>query len=175
MKLPRGRLVRKRVCEDPGTVLERVFETELTGYARLEPPEALLLEGDGVGVLTFEEGIPHVAYHTGSDRGGPPALGDLATGGPYGLELFELRAEVLSELHVAEDLLVPPGLPADRLAGDPDLAERTRRRAPDRAGLTATASLDPVEAFLEDEDKIAAIQERAREEAERRAAEWGFD
>ena len=29
-----------------------------------------------------------------------------------------------------------------------------------------------VEAFLEDEEKIDAIKERAREEAQRRAAEW---
>ena len=32
-----------------------------------------------------------------------------------------------------------------------------------------------MEAFLEDEEKIAAIRERAKAEAERRAEEWGLD
>jgi hypothetical protein len=32
-----------------------------------------------------------------------------------------------------------------------------------------------VSAFLENEAKIAAIQERARAEAAERAEEWGFD
>jgi hypothetical protein len=37
---------------------------------------------------------------------------------------------------------------------------------------TQTSAL---EAFLDDDEKIAAIQEQAREEAERRAEEWGLD
>jgi hypothetical protein len=32
-----------------------------------------------------------------------------------------------------------------------------------------------VEAFLEDDEKIDAIRERAREEATERADEWGFE
>lgn len=38
-------------------------------------------------------------------------------------------------------------------------------------GRTATA----VDAFLEDEAAIARIKEQARDEAQRRAREWGFD
>jgi hypothetical protein len=178
MKLPQGRLVRQRVVSDPGTALASALEAELTGYARLESQDALLLDADGVGVLTFEDGVPTVAYHTGTDRGGQDALADIAVAGPYRLELYELDGDVLADVHGIDDFCVPPETPAERLAGDPTLAERTREAAP--AGRTTSRSTDgsdtgAVEAFLDDEEKIAAIQERAREEAEQRAAAWGFD
>jgi len=69
---------------------------------------------------------------------------------------------------------------ADRLAGDPDLAERTRTAAPaeweaDAESGGEDGSLDAVEAFLDDEEKIAAIRDRAREEARERAEQWGLD
>lgn len=179
MKLPRGRLQRRRVVDDLGTPLANALDAELTGYATLESRDALLLSAEGLGVVTFEAGVPVVAYHTGTDEGGPRALAAVAGGGPYRLELFELDAADLEPIHEAGDLLVPPGMPAARLAGDPDLADRTRRAAPDGR---ATAVPDPetddqpgaVEAFLADEDKIEAIRERARAEAERRAEEWGL-
>jgi hypothetical protein len=67
-------------------------------------------------------------------------------------------------------------MPAERLAGDPQLAAKTRDRAPDRPTTEPnTSPTSAVEAFLEDEEKIAAIRERARAEAERRAEEWGLD
>ena len=176
MKLPEGTLVRRRVVSDPGTVLETALESQLTGYARLESQETLLLDGDGVGILTFAAGIPVVAYHTGSERGGPPALADLAVDGPSRLALFELDAEALTAVHDAPALRVPPGMPAERLAGDPDLARRTRDAAPaDRlADADAGTMADPVESFLADEEKIDAIRRQAREEARERAAEWGL-
>lgn len=178
MKLPQGRLVRKRVVDDPGTALANALETELTGYARLESQDALLLDADGVGVLTFENGIPVVAYHTGTDNGGQEALADIAVSGPYRLELYELTADVLSDVHSTESLRVPPGIPAERLAGDPALADRTRDAASDtrREAERTSAGNDSsaVESFLDDEEKIAAIQERAREEAQQRAAEWNL-
>jgi hypothetical protein len=180
MKLPRGRLQRRRVVSDLGTPLAKALDTGLTGYVRLESQDALLLSADGVGVLTFEEGVPVVAYHTGTDAGGPAALADIAVSGPYRIGLFELDAAELAAVHEAEELRVPPGMAARRLAGDSDLADRTRERTldisldtgPDR---TATEGPGAVEAFLADEAKIEAIQERAREEAERRAVEWGLD
>lgn len=64
-------------------------------------------------------------------------------------------------------------MPADRLAGDPALADRTRAAAP--VDRDAVANGDPVNEFLGDDEKIAAIREQARAEAERRAAEWGLD
>jgi hypothetical protein len=170
MKLPRGRLVRRRVVTDPATPLVDALDTELTGYARLESQDRLLLDGEGVGVLTFEAGVPVVAYHTGTDAGGSAALADIAVAGPYRVELFELDADVLAEVHDAGDLRVPPDAPAERLAGDPDLAARTREAAPDRR--VGESGPGAVVAFLEDEEKVEAIRERAREEAERRAAEW---
>lgn len=67
-------------------------------------------------------------------------------------------------------------MPARRLAGDPALAERTRERSPAAASAreaeSTTGTPGAVEAFLADEAKIEAIQQRAREEAERRAVEW---
>ena len=177
MKLPRGQLVRQRVVGDPGTALSNALADELTGYARLESQDALLLDADGVGVLTFDSGVPGAAYHTGTDRGGPEALADIAVAGPYRLELYELDGETLAEVHEAQSLTVPPGMPAERLAGDSELAERTRTAAPERRRADLDADGDDrgaVEAFLEDEQKIEAIRERAREEARERAEQWGF-
>ena len=172
MKLPQGRLVRQRVVADPGTPLANALDAELTGYARLESQDALLLDAEGVGVLTFERGVPVVAYHTGTDAAGSAALADIAVAGPYRLELYELDAEVLEDVHAAEELRVPPDGPANRLAGDPTLAERTRKAAPDWRAADAAEDAGAVVAFLEDEAKIERIRERAREEAEQRAAEW---
>lgn len=177
MKLPRGRLVRSRVVDDPATALAGALDRSLTGYAVLEPQETLLFsEEDDRGVVTFEAGVPVVAYHTGTDRGGPAALGDLAMPGPYHADLYRLAGDALAPVHATDPLRVPPGMAADRLAGDPDLAERTRRRAATREAPAADApGEDPVVTFLEDDDKIAAIQERARREAERRAEAWGLE
>lgn len=178
MKLPRGRLIRRRVVSDLGTPLSSVLDTRLTGYARLESQDALLLDADGVGVLTFENGIPMVAYHTGTDTEGPDALADIAVAGPYRIELFELDGDVLSTVHETEALLVPPELPAEQLAGDADLVERTRDAAPEER-LTTSASdqhaLDAVESFLDDESRVTTIRERARDQAETKADEWGFE
>ncbi|MFB6308795.1 MAG: hypothetical protein ABEH35_05640 [Haloarculaceae archaeon] len=185
MKLPEGRLVRSRVVDEPRHPLADALDRELTGYAVLEPQDTLLLDGDGRGVLTFENGVPVVAYHTGSDRGGPAALADLAVPGPYHVELYAVDGDDLAPIHDEPAVRVPPGMPAERLAGDPALAASTRRAAPDedrdREPATGGASEDDradqsaVEAFLEDEEKIEAIRQRAREEASERAQEWGFD
>jgi len=169
MNLPEGRLVRSRVVTDPRTPLIGALERDLTGYAVLEPQDALLLDADGAGVVTFESGVPVLAYHDGTGRAGPEALADLAIDGPYWLQLFAVDEPIDGD----PGWRVPPGMPAERLAGDADLAERTRERAPgDRPA--AGESLNPVEAFLEDEQKVEAIRERAREEADRRATEWGL-
>jgi len=178
MKLPRGRLVRQRVVTNPATALERALEAELTGYARLASQDALLLDAKGVGVLTFEGGVPVAAYHTGTDTAGPDALADIAVAGPYRLELYELDAGALDPVHEAESFRVGPGTPAERLAGDTDLAARTRDTAPPEwveRESSPDEGTSAVEAFLDDEERITEIRERAREEAERRAAEWGFD
>jgi hypothetical protein len=173
MKIPRGSLRRSRVVSDPAAVLESALEDRLTGYAVLEPQDALLLDGETRGVLTFEDGVPVLAYDAASDTGGTDALADLAVPGPYSVELYELAAADLAEAHEADELRVAPGTPAERLAGDRDLAERTREAAP-RGRPAAEESENPVEAFLADEEKIEAIREQAREEAQARAEEWGF-
>lgn len=190
MNLPDGRLLKSRVVSDPRYPLVEALDRALTGYAVLEPQETLLLEAEGRGVLTFREGVPDLAYYTGTDRGGPAALGDLAMPGPYHVELYDFPDGAFGALGEAASLRVPPGMPAERLAGDPALAASTRRAAPDaRVDSTSeTGSSDTghgenqaaddrsaVEAFLDDEEKIEAIREQARREAEARAEEWGFD
>lgn len=174
LEIPRGRLRSSRVRPDPGAGLAVALERELTGYALFEPQDALLLDAETRGVLTFESGVPVLAYEAGSDTGGPEALAALSVPGPYSVDLFELPADALARAHETESLRVPPGMPADRLAGDAALAERTAAAAPpDWVEPAPTA--DPVEAFLADEAKIAAIREEARAEARARAAEWGLD
>lgn len=171
MNVPTGDLLRSRVVADARAPLEAALDRRLTGYAVVSPTDALDPERDGV-VLTFEAGVPVVAYHVGSDRGGPAALGALATPGPYRVELYESNADDLDPVHAVDELRVAPGSPAERVAGAPHLADRTRRAAP--ADRDASGQ-DPVEAFLADEERIEAIREEARAEAERRAEEWGFD
>ena len=179
MNLPTGQLVRSRVVDDPSGALAAALDRELTGYCVLAPQDALLLDDGSKGVLTFEAGVPVVVYHVGSDRGGPAALADLAMPGPYSADLFELDATDLTEVHDTPELAVPPGMPAERLAGDPALAERTRAAAPDDRRTGATAREDgpesAVEAFLADEGKVEAIREQARTEARQRAEAWGLE
>lgn len=179
MNLPTGQLVRSRVVDDPAAALETALDRGLTGYCVLAPQDALLLDDGSKGVLTFEDGVPVVAYHVGSDRGGPAALADLAVPGPYSADLYELNSQDLAEVHDTPELAVPPGMAAERLAGDPDLAERTRAVAPDDRRTGATAQGDgpesAVEAFLADEGKVEAIREQARAEARQRAEEWGLE
>lgn len=176
MNLPKGRLCRRRVVTDLATPLSRALDEELTGYARLRSQDALLLDGEGDGILTFDGGIPVLAYHTGTDCSGTDALADIAVAGPYRVELYELDRDELAEVHDTSALTVEPGAPAQQLAGDVELARRTRERAPEgRAGHDLDTDQDAVEAFLDDEDRIADIQEAARQEARSRASDWGFD
>jgi hypothetical protein len=182
MRLPEGRLVRARVVADPRTALVDALDRRLTGYAVLDPQETVILDGESRGVVTFEEGVPVASYHTGTGRGGPPALADLAAAGPYRLELVAAPRDRLAPVYDCDSYRVPPGVPAERLAGDGQLAERTRAAAPDRRltdppGHDGATGRRPgaVEAFLDDEEKIQAIREAAREEARERADQWGFD
>jgi len=174
MEIPRGQLLRRRVVDDPATVLANVLDRELTGYARLEPQETLLLDAEGTGVLLFENGVPVAAYQTGTDTGGAAAVDDLATGGPYRLELYRLDRQVLDRITSDEQLLVPPALPAERLADDPGLVDRTTESAPEERLAAVGSERNPVAQFLDDEGQIAAIRERARDEAVERAAEWNL-
>jgi hypothetical protein len=174
MNVPRGRLVHSRVVDDPGVVLAAALDRRLTGYAVLEPQDALLFDDGARGVMTFEQGVPVLVYDATTDRGGPDVLADLAGPGPYSVELYDLPPEELDAAHDTPALRVAPATPAERLAGDPDLAARTREAAPD-ARLDDDPPGGAVEAFLADEAKIEAIRAQAREEAQRRAAEWGLD
>ena len=172
LDLPRGTLVRSRVGVAGG--LDAALSRELTGYARIEP-DSLLADGEP-GVLTFEDGVPVAAYcgrGEGGDSRGVDALAALAVPGPCSVELYELPDGSLDRVHEQPSFTVSPGAPAEELADDAVLAERSRERAPEGAADRGGASA--LESFLEDEERIAAIQEEARAEAEKRAAEWGLD
>ncbi|SDZ91954.1 hypothetical protein SAMN04488065_1219 [Haloplanus vescus] len=172
MNIPRGELHRSRVVDDPGTTLSLALDRQLTGYAVFEPQDAVLLGEETRGVVTFEDGVPVLAYCTDTDSGGAEALADVAGPGPFRVELYELDASALEDAHASDDCRVSPGLPAERLSGDRALVTRTRDAAPeDRLG---TDDGTAVEDFLADESQIEAIREQAREEARSRAEEWGL-
>lgn len=174
--IPEGELLRSRVVADLAPVLEDALDRRLDGYAVLAPRDALLGDDDDRGVLTFERGVPALAYHVGTDRGGPPALADVGAG-PYRIELYAVDAAALEATHGTAELRVPPGMPAERLTGDGALADRTRAAAGAATAIGADHDddRDTLAAFLADEDAIAEIRESARAEAERRAEEWGFE
>ncbi|MFB6221335.1 MAG: hypothetical protein ABEH90_07830 [Halolamina sp.] len=174
LHVPQGDLLRSRVVDDVAETLDAVLDRGLTGYAVVEPAGSLLLGDEAMGVLTFEDGIPVVAYCETTDEGGADALAALAGANPCAVDLYELPVAALDPVHDTPSFRVPPGSPAEELAADPALAERTRERAPaDRLNEESRASA--VESFLQDEQRIAEIQQEARAEAAERAAEWGLD
>jgi len=160
-----GRLAFSRTVTDAGVPLETALDGELTGYAVFEPQQTILLDSTDRLTVWFDGGVPTHARHS-DGRAGGAALASLAAVAPYRVELRE------SDPSPPADAAVAPDAPADHLAGDTGLAERTREAAPDDAD--DAGGLDAVEAFLADEDAIEDIQARAREEAEQRADEWGF-
>lgn len=135
--LPEGRLLQSRVVPDPGETLADALDRPLTGYVVFEPEDALLLDTGGSGVIAFREGVPVAAHYGGTDRGGPEALADLAVPGPYSAEIRETDDDALAPLVGEQDRRIPPGMAAERLAGDPDLADRTRTLADRRRVGTA--------------------------------------
>ena len=175
LTIPRGTLLRSRVVSDVGTTLSRALDRDLTGYATLVPQETLLLSGEARGVITFDDGVPVLAYNTVTDSGGPDALAELAVPGPYRVELHAVDASGLAAAHEEESLRIAPDAAATELADDAALAERTREAAPDERLGDADDEDDAVAAFLADDDRIDAIREQARSEARDRAAEWGLD
>jgi hypothetical protein len=177
MNLPQGQLLRQRVLNSVETVLTGALDRELTGYARLEPQETLLLSADRAGVITFTGGIPVAAYHTSPETAGVVALTEIASSGPYRLELYALDASALDRLHDDESVRVSPCRPAQLLSGEEELIERTRDRAPtERINRDEPEQhgLDAVEAFLDDENQIETIRSRAQSEARSRADDWNL-
>ncbi len=168
--IPNGELLRSRVVTALAPALADALDRRLDGYALISSRNALLDDSDETGVVTFEAGVPVLAYHSGTDRGGPPALEDIGSP-PYRFELYALDADALELPHRTAELRVDPGAVAERLADDPGLADRTR----EVAGIAhERRSEGSVEAFLENEDAIENIRRSAREEALDRADEWGF-
>ncbi|WP_411967961.1 hypothetical protein [Haloferax sp. YSSS75] len=174
MRIPRGALRRSRVVDDPGDVLRTVLDEELTGYVVFEPQDALLLGEATRGIVTFEDGVPVLAYDTERDCGGQAGLEGFAVTGPNRVSVHVVDADALSEAHETDEFRIPPGEPARVLAGDERLATETAEVAPE-SRREAGRSQSAVEAFLANEDAIEEIRSEAREEARARAAEWGLD
>ncbi|MDQ2053095.1 MULTISPECIES: hypothetical protein [Halobellus] len=170
--IPEGELCRSRTDADIGETLAGVLDRELTGYVVFEPQGSILFGNDERAVLTFEAGVPVLAYHSASDAGGRAAL-DALTGDLFHAEVYELAADALAAAHRVEELRVAPSAPADVLADDETLVDRTRDAAPEDR-LADAAGASAVEAFLADADRIDAIRDEARAEAQARAAEWGL-
>ncbi|TVT93591.1 hypothetical protein FQA18_16440, partial [Haloferax volcanii] len=82
MRIPRGELRRSRVVDDAAAVLRTVLDEELTGYVVFEPQDALLLGETTRGVVTFEDGVPVLAYDTEREVGGRDGLEGFAVTGP---------------------------------------------------------------------------------------------
>ncbi|GAD52092.1 hypothetical protein MBEHAL_0852 [Halarchaeum acidiphilum MH1-52-1] len=159
-----GALSFSRVVTDPGIALERALDEAFTGYAVFVPADALLFDEGGDGLVAFGDGVPVRVRHSAGPVG-DDAVTALALPGPYQVRFYEHADPPLGP-----DAAVDPDALAERLAGDPALAERTRERAPE----AADTGPDAVTAFLDDDAGIEAIRERARAEAEARAAELGF-
>ena len=177
-RLPRGDLVGARVATEFAAPLAASLDDELTGYLRLEPGDALLGAGGSEAVLTLDSGVPVLAYDAGGDADGPAALAALAGTTPVRVERYRISADALDPLHDpaadgSEPFRVAPGAPARELAGDDDLAERTREAAPAER-RAAGGDHDALAAFLADEERVEAVRREARAEARARADEWGL-
>lgn len=159
-----GVLTFSRVVSDPAVALERALDEAFTGYAAFVPADALLFGEGGDGLVAFADGVPVRVRHSAGPVG-DDAVTALALPGPYQVRFYD-RADP----PLGPDAAVAPDALAERLAGDPALAERTRERAPD----ASDTGPDAVTAFLDDDAGIAAIRKRARADAEARAAELGF-
>ncbi|WP_435098431.1 hypothetical protein [Halarchaeum sp. P4] len=163
-----GDLAYSRVVVDPGRALAQALDASLTGYAEFVPADSLLLGEGGDGLVAFADGVPVRVRHSTGPVGadGVAALARDGLDGPLHVRFYEHADPPLGP-----ESAVEPDALAERLAGDPELAERTRKRTPD----AEDTGYDAVAAFLEDAERIEEIRAQAREEAEARAAELGFD
>lgn len=172
---PDGELVFSRVVADASAALIAALDRRHTGYGVFTPSDALVLDDETHAIVGFRDGIP--TYACAGDETGSSALAAAATPGPLRVSLHACDARPPTP-----DARLAPDTPARRLAGNDDLASRTLAAAPDDHEFEtdptvpdAGDDLNAVDAFLEDEAAIARIKEQARDEAQRRAREWGFD
>lgn len=169
MSRPEGQTRFDRVVMTLEAPLREALETELRGYGEIVPQAGLLGNEAGHCVLWFDGGVPVGATHTATGHTDSAAIADIAETGPYRVRLVETadRTEIRNG-----DL--SPAVPAEEVLGDAELARRTRELATPEEPAASGTELDAVEAFLADEEKIEAIQQRAAMEARKRAEEWGF-
>jgi hypothetical protein len=170
MSRPEGQTRFDRVVMSLEAPLWEALETELRGYGEIVPQAGLLGTEAGHCLLWFDAGVPVGATHTGTGRTDSAAIADVAETGPYRVRLVEIADSAAVR---SGDLA--PTAPAEQVLGDEELARRTREAADLEPEADSGADLDAVEAFLADEAKIEAIQERAAREARTRAEEWGFE
>lgn len=170
MNRPAGQTRFDRVVMSLSDPLWEALETTLVGYGEIVPQAGLLGDEAGQCLLWFDRGVPVGATHTGTGRTDSEALADIAETGPYRVRLVEIADR--DQIHEGT---LSPAAPAEQVVGDPELARQTRAVTDDPEPAAFGEELDAVEAFLADEEKIEAIQERATLEAQKRAEEWGFE
>lgn len=169
--IPPGDPVSARTVGDLSVPLRTALDERVTGYLVVQPARSILLGERARAVVTFDDGVPVLAYETSGDVGGPDALAAVAGDTPARAELYRLDEATLAPFHDRRDCRVPPDAPALELADDESLAGRTRERAPDDRGGDAESA---AAAFLADEDRIEAIRAEARSQAREHATEWGL-
>lgn len=162
---PEGTLVASRVVESLATPLETCLDARLTGYLRVESGMPVA-DADPV-LVTLDDGVATAAVVPDGERTGASALAALPDTGPFRVERTRTSATALAPLHDCPACHIDPGRIAER-ADAPALAARLRERAPD------DPDDDPVAAFLDDADQIAALKREARAEATAQADEWGL-
>lgn len=175
LDLPRGEVTFSRVVASSTVALTTALDRRHTGYGVFTPSDALLLHDDTFAVIAFEDGIP--THARSPDSRGAGALAAAATPGPLRVALHDCPVPIIDD-----ESRIAPDTPARRLAGDEALADRTLEAAPADGVLAvgggipdAGDDMRAVDAFLADEEAITRLKEQAREEAQRRAREWGFD
>ncbi|GGL63399.1 hypothetical protein [Halocalculus aciditolerans] len=185
-------LVFSRVLDDPGVCLDRALADAFTGVAAFEARAALVGDASDTYDLAFEDGVPTRAAARDADAAGPPVLSRLAEAAPCRVELRADATRSFRSDATVDPPAVARALDRDRLVdqypaspeSDPETGPDADESSPDpdavnvgetAAGAEPAESVDALEAFLADEERVDALRERAREEAVERADEWGFE
>ncbi|WP_330630542.1 hypothetical protein [Halocatena halophila] len=171
MWLPQGRLCRSTVVSTVSSVLALALDLSLTGYGVFSMPETPRAPR---GLITFDGGVPGCCYHPQTSWDSTAALSRIASYRPCRVDLYQLSRPTVRSIHDRAPETVDPTLPASQLDGDSILLQRTKRRHSKRESNTAPTNTDTVVSFLEDSDRIRALQETTRQTVQLRARRWNL-
>ncbi len=171
MRLPQGRLCRSTVVSTVRSVLELALDLSLTGYGVFASPETPRAPR---GLITFDRGIPGCCYHPHASWDPSAALSRIASYRPCRVDLYQLSRPTVHRVHDRAPKTVEPTFLASQLGGDSILLQRTKHRHAKRDANTAPTNTDTVVSFLEDSDRIKALQETTRQTVQLRASRWNL-